>query len=163
MAQNTSGGTGRKSTPAGTPVVVIPDMNKRVTIQQLTKTVTEDGMGGHNLNPPSTTTTAAPWTDFCTVWAQILPNAGQRQVVAGGLLVVFTHKVTVRWTSGWTVGTNVVTPNVMSIRFKYLDPLTGLTTLYRVKSMADVGGRHLIFEFFCEEYVTDSNVTPADV
>jgi SPP1 family predicted phage head-tail adaptor len=115
-----------------------PNYDKRVTIQRNVKV--DDGMGGQ-MN--------AGWQDFTTVWADVVPNNSDKQIVADGLVVYYTYRVTLRYTEGWkNTNGETLTPSPM-IRLKW----NGKTL--KVKSLIDRKGEHICFDAFCDEIMAD--------
>lgn len=65
----------------------IGDLNKRITLQQVTRT--PDGMGGFNIVV----------TDVATVWAAIWPVSANDQIQANATTMVITTKIRIRYRS----------------------------------------------------------------
>lgn len=67
---------------------MIGDMNKRVSIQEASRT--SDGAGG----------SVVTWTTTATVWASVEPTNGHEPYIAQALRGKVTHKVRMRYRSG---------------------------------------------------------------
>lgn len=102
-------------------------LRKRLTLQQ--RTTTPDSYG-----QPSTT-----WTDFATVWGEIVPTSGSEALSADALQYAETHQVTIRYRAG-------VTPKM---RIKY-----GVR-FFDIQSVLDENERHRVMNLSCIEGLSD--------
>ncbi len=68
----------------------IAQLRHRITIQSLART--SDGQGGWT----------EVWTDFKTVWAQVLPKSASQRYFSQKIEQTTTHEITIRWMDGIT-------------------------------------------------------------
>jgi SPP1 family predicted phage head-tail adaptor len=88
---------------------------------------TPDGAGGYTLS----------WTNFATVWADIVPATGEKLFVSGHLEGHVTHKVTIRYLTGVTIDMRI---------------LWGGRT-FNIRAVTNVEERNHILEILVEEGV----------
>lgn len=90
---------------------LVNELNRRITIQQLTNTVDDEGI------PVET------WTDVCTVWAARSPLSGKEYFAAAAANAEKTVKYRIRYRPG-------VLPNM-----RLVDHRDGVT--YEIKAVLD--------------------------
>jgi len=102
-------------------------LRKRLTIQQ--RSTSQDDYGQQ----------LTSWTDFATVWGEVVPSSGRENISAEALQSSETHIVTIRYRSG-------VTPKM---RIMYG------SRILDIQSVLDENERHRTMNLSCVEGLSD--------
>lgn len=113
--------------------VQVGEYNRRVTV--ISRSNERDAAGG----------VSDTWTDGPTVWAKIAQLYSASNYQTAQMVSKATSSITVRWNKSLSVN--------VSDRVRYIDPSTGVTTLYEIESVGQINMTNR--EIYMLAYVLD--------